>query len=180
MNKTCSVKNCENTEILARGYCQKHYLRWWKHGDPLRNNRKKHGLCYTPEYMTWARMKTRCYNKKTKDYKNYGGRGIIVCDKWKDSFLAFYADMGIKPTNKHTLERVNNDKGYYPENVIWALSHINYQNKRNTKLDIEKVKDIRKLYAREIYTQTELAIKFGISIRAIGYVIHHITWNNVA
>jgi len=64
------------------------------------------------EYATYRSMLQRCYDKNLPRYKDYGGRGITVCDRWKDSFENFFEDMGKKPTRKHSLDRIDNDKGY--------------------------------------------------------------------
>ena len=73
---------------------------------------RKHGRARmgqdSPEYRTWQAMHTRCRNRNQKSWKNYGGRGISVCDRWVD-FQAFLADMGPKPSPRHTIERINND-----------------------------------------------------------------------
>jgi hypothetical protein len=83
----------------------------------------KHGACFTPEYNSWAAMKDRCNNQNDKDYHRYGGRGISVCKRWLNSFENFFADMGLKPSPKHTLDRYpNNDGNYKPTNCRWATS----------------------------------------------------------
>lgn len=79
-----------------------------------------HGLSHTPEYSAWKGMKRRCYSEKDPYYKDYGGRGITVCDEWRTSFEAFYRDMGPRPSNQHSLDRRENDKGYYKDNCRWA------------------------------------------------------------
>jgi len=88
-----------------------------------------------PLYETWANMIQRCTNPNRKDYKNYGARGIIVCDRWRSvkprtsGFLAFVADMGERPPNK-SLDRVNNDGNYEPSNCRWATRREQILNSR--------------------------------------------------
>ena len=82
-----------------------------KHGEAAR---------VTPEYRAWASMKSRCYNEKCAGFKLWGGRGIIVCDRWLQSFDAFLADVGRRPSSRHSIDRINNDGNYEPGNVRWA------------------------------------------------------------
>jgi hypothetical protein len=78
-------------------------------------------------------MKERCCNPSNKHYKDYGARGIAICDRWQTSFEAFLEDMGPKPTGKYTIERVDNSKGYSPENCIWATDKTQARNTRNNR-----------------------------------------------
>jgi hypothetical protein len=91
---------------------------------------RKHGKTGTTEYRIWQSMKWRCLNPNYKPYPNYGGRGITVCDRWRDSFEAFLADVGPRPSPKHTLDRIDNDGDYEPGNVAWRTRKEQNQNRR--------------------------------------------------
>jgi len=87
-----------------------------------KQKREWHGLRKTTEYNIWSAMKQRCSNPNTTEYPRYGGAGVVVCDKWKDSFLAFYTDMGPRPTIHHSVDRKDNSLGYSPDNCRWATA----------------------------------------------------------
>lgn len=93
----------------------------------------KHGMYGTSIYRAWTGMIYRCTNKRCPCYYNYGGRGITVCDRWRYSFKNFFEDMGEKPTPKHTIERINNEQGYNPENCTWATMKTQSNNRRTNK-----------------------------------------------
>lgn len=94
-------------------------------------------------YRAWSDMKTRCSNRKWKDYKNYGGRGIQVCPLWKDSFEAFLSEVGERPGKKYSLERIDNSKGYEPGNVRWATRVEQNRNRRGVNWVIYRNKKRR-------------------------------------
>ena len=94
----------------------------------------KHGMHGTKEYSTWQSMKDRCLNINGKDYKNYMGRGIKICNRWKNSFVNFYNDMGPAPTVKHQIDRIDNDGPYCKDNCMWSTPKENSINKRSSKI----------------------------------------------
>ena len=94
---------------------------------------KTHGMVSTSEYQSWKAMKSRCLNPNRAWFKHYGARGITVCDQWIDSFETFYNDMGPRP-KRHSLDRINNDLGYFKENCRWANNHQQSRNKTTTRL----------------------------------------------
>lgn len=130
----CTISTCDRN-VHGRGYCSKHYAHWIKYGSPLATTREQHGLRKTPEYNTWANMLSRCCNQNNTHYANYGGRGITICDEWRSSFLAFFKDMGARPKNT-TLDRIDNSKGYSPDNCRWVSQTIQNMNKRLQKSNI--------------------------------------------
>lgn len=78
-------------------------------------------------------MRNRCFNPKNKVFKHYGGRGISVCDRWRDSYAAFLQDMGRKPSPKHSIDRIDNDGNYEPGNCRWATAKEQNNNQRPRK-----------------------------------------------
>jgi hypothetical protein len=85
------------------------------------------------EHYAWTNMVQRCTNKNRHDYPSYGGRGIAVCQEWRESFLAFYDHMGAKP-EATSLDRIDNSLGYQPDNCRWATKDQQMQNTRSTRL----------------------------------------------
>jgi hypothetical protein len=94
----------------------------------------RHGLSNTPEYDAWVNMLHRCENPKHKQYLDYGGRGITVSNEWRD-FFTFYRDMGPRPSDLHSLDRIDNDLGYVKENCRWA-TRIQQQRNLRSNLNI--------------------------------------------
>jgi hypothetical protein len=107
--------------------------------EQMNRGRRKSCGCHrklTPEGMeyadrkVWLSMINRCTSEKCKYYKNYGGRGITICNRWLNSYDNFLADMGRRPSEKYSLDRVDNDKGYSPENCRWATKKEQSRNRR--------------------------------------------------
>ncbi len=118
--------------------------------------RQKHGGCRdyrnSPEYVSWLAMRQRCENPHNASYARYGARGIRVCERWQ-VFKNFLADMGPRPSRKHTIDRKNSDSGYFPENCQWSDPREQANNKSET---------VRLLWQGEMLTRAELARRAGI------------------
>ena len=120
-----------NTQSLQSG-CTKSCGCW--NVKQIIKRSKTHGKRHTRLYNSWAAMKQRCTNQNAINYPNYGGRGITICEEWLNSFEQFANDMGDPPTNKHSIERIDNNLGYCKENCKWATREERNSNKRNCHL----------------------------------------------
>lgn len=134
---------------------------------------RKHSLGGTRAFNVWKKMLNRCTKPDDSAYPNYGGRGITVCDRWHD-VENFVADMG-QPPKGLTLERVDNDGGYNPENCKWATRSEQARNKRNTKITWDKVAEARMMYENGIPT-TKIAEVFGYSVGGMCNIVNNRTW----
>lgn len=123
----------------------------------------KHGMRHTPLYGVWQAMINRCHNPNVDRFRDYGGRGIKVCDRWRGSFQAFFDDMGDRPSDDHQIDRIDNDGDYEPGNCRWVPRKDQQRNKRNNHL-IE--------WKGETRTLVEWAAFLGISRKALSWRIH--------
>ena len=114
---------------------------------------KKHGMIYSSEYRIWQGLKNRCLNSKGRDYRYYGGRGITVCDEWRDSFLNFYEDMGERPEGT-SLDRIDVNGDYTPDNCRWANNIIQARNKRTPVNNKSGFKGVRRHKASNKWIST--------------------------
>lgn len=110
-----------------------------------------------PDYWCWHSMVKRCTNPKSSDYKNYGGSGVSVCERWASSFKKFCEDMGPRPGSEYSIDRLDGDKGYFPENCRWATSIQQNRNRFKGRLTgVTYRKDRGKWKARISNGQKEL------------------------
>ena len=126
----CKIDECNN-KSRARNWCKKHYMRWLRHGDPSFVKMTMHGYSKHPLYDVWGMIKQRCCNKNCPNYKDYGSRGIRVCDEWKNSaktFIEWCLENGWK--KGFEIDRIDNDGDYYPENCRFVTPKKNNHNQR--------------------------------------------------
>ncbi len=103
-----------------------------REGVAQRNRKHGHktGGAYTPEYIAWANILARCTNPNAQAWANYGGRGITICDAWRGNFVAFFEHVGARPSADHSIDRIDNARGYEPGNVRWATRSEQARNTR--------------------------------------------------
>ncbi len=118
----------------------------------------KHRMSGTPEYFAWANMVQRCTNPNHEMYSHYGGRGIYVCQSWRDSFENFFADMGPRPSSLYSIERRDVNGHYEPGNCYWATFDVQMSNRQNS---------VFYDYNGRRWTESQLAREFGITRHAL-------------
>ena len=136
--------------------------------------RERHGMSNTPTYHSWAMMKQRCLNEKAESFDRYAGRSIGICQRWQDSFVAFLADMGEKPEGM-SLDRIDNDGDYCPENCRWATRTDQNRNNRRVKLSMESARAIR----ADTRPCPEIAKAYGLSKSCVWAVKKGRTWKEL-
>jgi len=135
----------------------------------------KNGHYHT--YQIWVAMRQRCNNPRSKDWENYGGRGIKICKEW-GLYANFLADMGERPFGL-TLERKNNHKGYCKSNCEWVNRTQQNRNRRSSKLTVDQVEEIRVRYVRyhnRWSNRAALAEEFGVSPSTVKKIVCNEIW----
>lgn len=128
----------------------------------------KHGGKGTRLYRIWQMMKNRCHNPKTPRFKDYGARGITVCDEWKDDFKTFYDWSMSHGYEEHlTIDRIDNDKGYSPDNCRWATYLVQGNNSRHNHTIT---------YGGETHSLSDWARKLGIPVHVLSNRINKYDW----
>lgn len=133
--------------------------------DSIRRRCVKHGMTNSPEYNSWQSMLNRCRNENIPAFSNYGGRGIQVCERWK-SFDNFYCDMGPRAKG-FSLERLNNDEGYSPQNCVWSDRNSQANNMRS---------NLRFTWHGETMTLAQWARNLGINYHTLEGRLRNYGW----
>ncbi len=130
-----------------------------------RSKPRTHGKTGTVEYKIWAKIKLRTENPNTRSYRNYGARGIKLCSLWRQSFDEFLAHVGLRPSPSHSIDRIDNDRGYEPGNVRWATREQQASNRRNTvMLTFNGVSKPQSVWEKETGVRVGSRLKMGWSV----------------
>jgi hypothetical protein len=157
----CGAEISVKASNLASGNSLACGCRRWRHGHAAAQG---DGRRTTSEYRSWIAMRRRCWNQDHEAYPHYGGRGIRVCERWAQSFANFLTDMGPKPTPRHTIDRIDVNGNYEPDNCRWATPAEQRRNTRRAKFGHSELarKLMRALLARGAHGKV-VAKAFGVS-----------------
>lgn len=136
----------------------------------------KHGGKGTRLYNIWALIKQRCTNPNNKDYYNYGGRGITVCNDWLGFVPFMYWSLSNGYSENLVIDRINNNKNYEPSNCRWITILESNRNKRNIPMTMSLANEIRELHNTGKYTQRYLAKKYSLNYQYISKLIRNERW----
>jgi len=128
----------------------------------LTQNTLTHGMSDRPEYNSWLAMKQRCYYQDHDEYENYGGRGISVCEGWRNSFEQFYFDMGAKPSSEYSIDRIDCNRDYEPSNCKWSTPT---QQANNTR---KQTSDMLGISHHKLTGKWQLSVKINGKYKYIG------------
>lgn len=129
--------------------------------------RRIHGMSKSREYKIWGRTRDRCSIPKATAFKNYGGRGITVCERWRNNFEAFLGDVGLCPSPEHSIDRIDVNGNYAPGNVRWSTDLEQMQNTRRSKKVVDLAQDIHAARLLLGWNRETLAEKSGVSKSAV-------------
>lgn len=161
----CGSETTTNGDCLRRGVTQScGCLQRERTGEAAKISSRKHGMSNSPEYRSWAGMKSRCPNKNATGYERWGGRGVQIYQPWIDSFETFLANMGPRPSLAHTLERKDTNGDYTPANCYWATKEEQANNRRD---NITVVFNGRETTLRRAYRESGCTITLSSVTRRI-------------